>query len=342
MFEESPMSKRIFDFFDSKYGQLVAPIGLLKVFSIVSCHLNFTLPCLNVFHVAPTRQFKTQTAEDAVRLFPKEYVFGSKDDFTMFAIMETFKKEKKGIGERCIVVNDAAALFKSKSGSSRTRLVEGLTVLLADGHWNYGERLNPNENLIGHPSCIINMALEAYNKRAYGLLSSTFLERFLNVFYTLKRQEIKDYSMNKFEKIKQKMSRKMLRLQPKTGFEIVNYDDFKEVMWSIANDYSVLQFKSPGGCYDQLDNIVKVSVFINGRKKIVDDDMNFLKMLKSFLFNPMRTDEITVLRHLKDGRSYQDIQVMMGKSYKFRKFIARVQQTAVERGILENAGIVMP
>jgi len=79
IFENSPVSEEIFNYFNSRTGQYLAPIGLLKVLSIHSAGSKF--PRLHVLHEARSREFKTQTTLMALKFFDKNmyiYISGEK------------------------------------------------------------------------------------------------------------------------------------------------------------------------------------------------------------------------------------------------------------------------
>jgi hypothetical protein len=161
--DDSQLLEDTTSYFAAKYSRTVGVIGTLKVMAIASAKLNIGLPRFNLISVGETAEFKTQTTERAIELFPKSYCIADIDDFTMHALLE--RNKQKSISKKCILINDGNSLFRSKSPRMRERLLSGLARLLSDGEWNYGDRFDPKTSIKAKCSSLMNITHETYNEK---------------------------------------------------------------------------------------------------------------------------------------------------------------------------------
>lgn len=329
LFENSSSSQRIFDYINEKYGQLLSPVTLVKVCAIIAPSVSPHLPYLNIFNVAPTRQYKSQTSFEAQNMMSSTYWADLGDDITMNSILVRFKDK---INRKCLFMNDCTALFATKSKNTKERLVSGLTVLLSEGRWFYGDRQSPNNVLEGRVSSVMNMSLESYNLYESKLLGSTLLERFLTIFHMMPLAEVQ-HNLEKSDE------RKKMRFKGKLKFStkgVTNLEDYKRVFIEFAKDYSVLSMKSINGSFDQIRNLAIAHACLNERDKIIDEDVELLRMVKPYLENPFALNQSKIIEYHKQGRSITDICVLLGKMPEtYKAYVYRVLKKAKERGVVE-------
>lgn len=323
-FGNSPNTERILEFFEKKYCKELAPVGLLKVCSIASSKINMPLPKFNVFVVAPTRQFKSKTTNDACGMFKKSYYLKTGSDFTIFTLTKLYRENK--LKDKCIVVNDGTVLFSTKAKRTKDRLIGGLSELLADGEYIYGERLK-DEVIKGKFSMIMNMTVESYDKYKYKLSSSTFLERFLTVYYNLPYSERKKFSLEFNKRIKMKSP----PIKFKRDVVLLDINDLEKIS-KYAHELSILSLKSYQGTFDALKSLIITHCAINNRDHTTDDDYNLLEYIKHYVSVPGNTSKI--MKCLSEGKSVKEICDILGKSYTYRAQIYRIMKKAKQRGIL--------
>jgi len=307
MLEDSPVSKDIFKFFNFKYGQVVAPIGLLKCCSVVSNQLEY--PRLNVWCVAPTRQYKTQTSKEVQRIFDKSYWIDVGSDFTIHGLYEDYGDDVNG---KTFMVNDATVLFASKSSRTKDRLVGALSELLSDGKYEYKD-FGHQWNLHGRCTAIVNQTTESFNYYKNKLEYSTVLERFLVAHYKLtleEQRESKAFVLRKF-----KPNIKVEEIKPRAITNLGKYDD---VIKEYAMDYSALSLRAYNSCKDLIIATLKSHAILNDRNHFVLDDLYLIRMLRNYIKDPYAPNDPTIIECLRQGRNYRDICLLLNKkpSYK--------------------------
>jgi len=328
MLENSPVSQKVLEYFNSKYGQMIAPVGLFKLLSCISPFVNEFLPCFNVFTVAPTRQFKSKTSYEVQEMIPKKYFIDLPSDITMNALLS----EYKDFNRKCLFINDCTTLFATKSRRTKERLISGLTNLLSEGCWGYGDKTTRVETLKGFVSMVVNLTIESYNKYEKTLLGSTLLERFLTIFYIMPEAEIKHFIENKEEKLKIKWKGKIKFL---SNLEVKNLKDYKTTLIDYAKRWSVLSLKSINGCYDMISSMVKSHLALNQREYIKEDELDVLKMTEQYLVNPFSPNQSRIIEFYKQGRSWKDICLLLGKEpEKYKTYVFKVLRKARERGVI--------
>ncbi len=332
VFTNSDVSNKIFKYFSEKYGQMVAPVGLLKVLATLSPFVNNDLPNLNILHVAPSRQFKTQLSREARDIVGKGKWIDLGIDVTMNSILERFRKgETANLGRKALFLDDLAILLTSKTYKAKERLIGGLTALLSDGVWSYGERNKPFLVLEGKVSLIANLTLEKYERNKNTLFSSTFHERFLTVFYSLPETEINSWLDHKDEKLSIKWNEPKISIKPR---EIENWNEYKKTIIDYAERFSVLSLKSKSGQFDLICALLKTHANLNNRNYLCEDDFNLLKKIEPYLVDPLAPNESKIVRFYKEGHGIVDILKLLGKPASYRDYVERVLRKAKERGII--------
>ena len=328
MLDNSDMSKKILDYFNQKYGQIVAPAGLLKILSTISPFANSHLPCLNIFHVSPTRQFKTQTSTETQKMIKKKNFIDLPSDTTINSLLE----EYKNFGKKVLFINDCTTLFATKSSRTKERLVGGCTNLLTEGEWSYGDKATRVSKLTGFVSMIVNMTNESYNEYEARLLGITFLERFLTIFYRLPEQDIRYFLEHKNEKMKIRWKGQIKFRKP----EITNFDKYKLTLIDYAKRWSGLSVKSINGCFDQIESLIHAHLALNMRSKITQDELDLLKMIEPYLIDPFAPNNPRIIQLHRSGYSVKDICLILDKDPEhYKKQVYRVLNKAKERGVIQ-------
>jgi len=325
MFENSLVSKELFRYFNTKFGQVVTPKALLKSCATVSCKLE--RPRLSVMDVAPSRCLKTYTSTEVMDIFDRDFYIDIRSDFTIHALKWYEQKLLEG---KCIFVNDGTTQFASKSQRTKDRLVSGLSELLADEIYTY-EDFGQKFALKGKVTLVMNITSEAYQNYKDRLFGLTFSERFLTIHHVLTEPE-KDEWVEKEERTKGMRFRRVITEDdieteveiPRKYYDIIKY---------LAEDFSYLSLRTFIGCQDLIKGTLKAHASLNQRNCICQDDIDFLRMIKDYLINPFSPYEGKIIRLRAHGFSYRDICKVIGKP-NYLQQVQRVCQKAELRGVL--------
>ena len=306
---------------------MLAPVGLLKACSVVSAKLNY--PRLSIFLVAPSREFKSQTSVEMTRIFSKNRYLDLGSDFTIHSLHGRYRE--RGMDRKCLMINDATLLFASKKANTKDRLVNALAELLSESKYVYGDRVNPKLTIEARISVIMNMTLESYNKYQSTLIGSTFLERFLTLFYSMPEEELTEFARKRDER----MSMKFGNILSLRNISVVKVNkNYKKVLIDYAKEFSVLSVKSFNSCNDTVNAIVKSHAILNNRDYVCDDDIEILKITEKFLSNPFAPNESKIIKFYKQGKTYTDICNLLGRDEGYKSYISRVIKKAKERGVV--------
>ncbi len=329
MFDESPNSKAIWEYFNRKYGQMIAPVGLAKVCSVLSPKINERYTC-SIFVSAPTRQFKSITTLDAATIFPKKWSIKLGSDFTIHDIYEHFGPD---LGKVCLMVNDATLLLTSKGKKTKDRLINALAELISDREYSYGDRMS-RVALTGKVSLLMNMTLESYQYYKDMLLGSSFMERVITLFYAMPMREQMDFVMHKHKRVCFKW--KDFKPENFKTKKKVKFGHFLSILSEKSHEFAVLAGKSFFGTDDQLKSLVAAHACLNGREEVCRDDIEFLYSLKSYFNNPFAPNEHKIIQFKKEGRSQKDICLLLNKDPdKYQPYVSLVIRKAKLRGLIE-------
>jgi hypothetical protein len=328
LFDYSPISKKLWDYYSHKYGQLLSPIGVLKACSVVSAKQNF-LPTLSVFAVAPTRQFKSRTSIELMNFFHEDFYIDIGSDFTIHSMYEEYRDR---LDQKCLFINDGTLLFASKSKRTKCRLINALAELLSEQQYKYGERMQ-RFTMKAKISVIMNMTLESYNKYESKLLGSTMLERFLTIFYSMPVVEQVNY-------VRERRSKIVEIKPPEIDIQVIDasidFEKYIEVLIDISKNVSALAMKSFIGTFDQIRALTHSHAILNTRDYLCDDDINFINVILPYLSNPFASNNAKIIKLRQQGRSYKDIAMMLGKKpASYKGHVSRIIRKAKERGIID-------
>lgn len=329
VFEESPNSRVIWDYFNENFGQMLAPVGVLKACALYSARLPNRF---NLFCVAPVGQFKSATSIIVQQFFPKTYYIDMGSDFTIHAIQSHYGKK---IDRKCLMVNDATLLFSTKEKRAKERLINALAELSSEGYYKYSERQSKFE-LYGRISIIMNMSLESYKHNRGKLFESTFLDRFLKVFYKMPPKELVNYCRMYFNKKELKVGESKVEKLPKRLTRRCDIsEDYREVLVGFSKDISAISLTSLTRTEEQILALAKSHACLNGRAEVDDDDIDFVRSIISFCSDPISPNQEKIVRLYMQGRSYKDICLLLNMDYKtYKPYVSRVIQTAKLRGIV--------
>jgi hypothetical protein len=323
MIEDSPGSSRIFKFFNFKFGQVIAAIGLLKACAVVSNQLEY--PRLNVWCVAPTRQYKSYTSKEIMRMFPKKHLIDVGSDFTIHSLHEDYGDDVDG---KTFMVNDAAVLFASKSARTKDRLVGALAELLSDEEYTYADFRN-HWTIKGECTAIVNQTTESFNNYKDRLLGLTLLERFFTSHHRLTLAEQRE---SKTEDLRDYHFKGTIEIYPR---QIRNLNKFEDTINEYAMDYSALALRSFNGCRDTITAMLKSHAILNDRNRIMLDDLSFIRVMRDHLIDPFTPNDHRIVECLRQKRSYKDICLLLDRPQSYKAYISKVARKAKARGVVD-------
>lgn len=323
MFEDSPVSSRVFKFFNFKFGQIIAAVGLLKACAVVSNQLEY--PRLNVWCVAPTRQYKTQSSKEIMRMFPKKYLIDVGSDFTMHSLHEDYGDDVNG---KTFNINDATVLLGSKSVRAKERLVGAFAELLSDGKYTYAD-FRTHWTIKGECTAIVNQTTESFNNYKDRLLGLTLLERFFTSHHRLTLAEQRE---SKTEDLRDYHFKGTIEIYPR---QIRNLNRFDDTIKEYAMDYSALALRSFNGCKDTITAMLKSHAVLNDRNRLVLDDLYFVNIMREYLKDPFTPNDHRIVECLRQGRSYKKICILLNRPDSYKAYISKVARKAKERGVVD-------
>jgi hypothetical protein len=330
MFEQSKNSRLLWKYFNEKYGQVISPVALLKCLSVVSVLNKDKASRVNVICVAPSRQFKTQTSFELMKIFPKSRLLYLGSDFTIHSIYEDYAKRNKA-NKKCWLINDATLLFASKASRTKARLIDALSELMTEGQYIYGER-QESFTIKADVSIVMNMTLNSFCVYEKNLLKNTFLERAFTVFYRLTEEEENMFSREREERVKMKPLK--LRL---TSAKTVSVDEYTDRIIELARRYSALSLTQYMGCFDRISALIKTHAMLNNRSYVAKDDFQLIEMLFSgrYFVNPMAPNVPRIVELAKLKYSYKDICLLLNQSPEtYRPYVTKVINRAKRDGLL--------
>ncbi len=101
---ESNYARRLEAYYSNKFGQIVAPIAILKTLAVISSTFKKHVK-LWVLNVAPSRHLKSQTTLEQMKIFPKGRLVYAGSDFTIHGLQRNYASGE-GIDARCLMRPD--------------------------------------------------------------------------------------------------------------------------------------------------------------------------------------------------------------------------------------------
>jgi hypothetical protein len=328
---ESPVSAMYFLQANEKFGQKVAPIGLLTLCSIVSARIiarDFPIG-FNLCKVAPSGHFKSQTSIAAMAVAPADYYISLKADFTMHDIDRSYRGDVKN---KCLLVNDGTTLLESKTHKAKSRIINGFAGLLSDGYYDYGDKFAGF--LINGPcTCVFNLTPVSFRMYESRLFESTFIYRFLVVHYTMPLSEMRDY-------IEDEARRAAIRFNQKIHVDLkskdINTENYNRVINEYGERWSALAGSPINRITDQVKALARAHAALNGRDEICRDDIWLLRVTESYVSNPFRSSAAKIRELHQQGRSVKDICLLLDKDPdSYKTTVSKVLSEAKMKGVFE-------
>lgn len=329
MLHDSPVSKNYFLYMNVKYGQKVAPLGLLTLCSIVSARIirpKFPIG-FNLCKVAPSGHFKSRTSIEAQKAMPKEYSISLKSDFTLHSIRNEYQGD---VRNKCLLINDGTLLLGSKSRKAKERVINGIAEVLSDGTYHYAD-FRQYWDIVGPCTCVFNITSDAFERYEKRLLASTFINRFLTVHYNMPLSEMRDF-------IENRERRKAIRFDDKltVNSEDVSLGKFEEVIIDYGEVWSALSGIPLNRMTDEVDALVKAHAALNHRDEVNRDDVWLLRTTEQYVSNPSRGNAAKIRALHQQGRSIKDICLLLGKNpASYRTTVSRILSRARKMGVFD-------
>jgi hypothetical protein len=327
MFEESPTSERIFDYFNRRIGQTIAPIGLLKSLAIYSAGCSF--PRLALIHQGRSREHKSNTTNMVTQMFSKEMYIHIVGEQTIHRIAENYGTDLDG---KCILIDDGNLLFSNLAYRTKMRWLSLVSTLLTQRKAVYGDKMN-EFTLTGRVSLAINMATPSWNRHKNEIFETNLGNRAFIVHPTFT-----DYQRIEARKTfkETKKVKPHVFISERNNRTIKNLSEYEEELLAYAKDYAILSIRNTTECQDIIEAIVKTNARINDRNYVCDDDLRLIRMLRQYNIDPNVPDEPRVIGFLKEGRSSKDICHLLGKPLKtYKSTISYYRKKGLERGTLD-------
>jgi hypothetical protein len=326
LFEESPVTRRILAYGGLRLGQFLAPVLHAKVLGIHSAESPY--PRLPVIHEARSREFKSKTLELAQQMVDEDKYIWLSGDTTINALENEYGTDLDGLS---IDIDEGALLFTSMHKRSSSRWLTCVSHLYSEERYKFGIERERFE-LTGRISLVINIPAPQFYKHKNELFDVTLADRALILHSWLKAEEHRKCK-ERFEKTMKLDSG--VFITERYNRTIKNLNEYKDELWAYAKDYGTLAVRSPPECYDIVIAIASENARINHRNYIAEDDINLVRMLRSYNIDPQVPDEPRVIGFLKEGRTYKDICHLLGKPYSYYSTISHYKKRALPRGALD-------
>lgn len=287
--EKSNISKRIISYLSDKYCSKIASIGLIKCIACAAMFVtNEGIQPLSVLCVAPTQQLKSRTSIELNQIFNPDSLIDLGSDFTIHGLIAKYnplnskemqnetdiEKKKSIIDKKTCLINDLTLLLASKEARSKQRLINALAEVMSEGHYIYSERLEYLE-LIARTNFIANMTDTSYHRNYEALVSNTFSERMLTVFYFLSNDEMKSINIDWQRKYSVTFG-KPITLEPT---HITNLDEQNEKIADMAHQYKdMFTNASELRLKDIIISFLCGHACLNKRKEILPEDYSILEL----------------------------------------------------------------
>lgn len=328
MWEDSPLSEKVFQHFNTRFGQMLAPLGLLKVLSIYSSRSEF--PRLPVMHEARSREFKGLTMRVAMRMFTKDWTIPIEGEKTIHCMEKDYGDDWDG---KCVCVDDANTMFSDMAMRTRQRWLSAFSMLISGKKYEYGDKVNGSFTITGRISLLINLAAPSYSMHKNELSNTTLGNRLFIVHRWLPIAENRECKKNFTETMGLKP--KFLKIEEHYNRRVRNFSDYEGRVEQLADDYSALAVRSPSECQDIITAIVRENARLNERNYVCDDDIMLVRMLRPYNKDPMMPDKPRVVEFLRQERSFSDIIKLLGKSRSYYPTLSRIKKEAKEKGAID-------
>jgi hypothetical protein len=325
-FEESPTTDRILAYGSIRLGQYISPMVLIKALAIHSAESPY--PRLPVIHEARSREFKSITLKLASQMFDKDMYIWMSGDTTINALKNEYGTDLDG---KSLNLDEGSLLFNAMHKRSSNRWLTGVSHLYSEERYKFGIERESFE-LTGRISLVINIPAPQFYKHKQELFDVTLADRAFIPHSWLKAEEHRQCKERYERTAKLKPHIFIIERYSRT---IRNLNEYKDELWAYAKDYGILAVRSPAECYDIVQAIASENARINLRNYLTQDDMNVVRMYRSYNVDPKVPDEPRVIGFLKEGRTYRDICHLLGKNERYKSTISHYKKRAELRGALD-------
>jgi len=324
---------RLERYYSEKYGQVVTPIAILKTLAVISSNFKKNTK-LWILHVAPSRQLKSQTTNEQIKLFPRRRIEYAGSDFTMHGLIEKYNSGKS-INNKCLLINDLTLLLNSKAERTRSRLVEAFAELASEGRYIYSD-FQRNYEVKASFSLIANITPDSYFRNRRKLLGNTFIERCMVVYHELTDEEMSQANLSRDKRASMKMEPFKQTIKEEdvktTKEDIVRFNEYAR-RWRILGAYS-----SSSSLFDMMRSATVAYAILGGHSRITEGEFRFLDMLEDHIRNPFEGVRLRILELAHQGRSIRDICNILDKDYEtYRPFVSRTILEYRRKGVLSSA-----
>jgi hypothetical protein len=316
--------------FSRKFGQVVTPIAILKTLTVISSTFKKYVK-LWILNVAPSRHLKSKTNEELTHLFSKGKLVYVGSDFTIHGLIRDSDSGRK-IDRKCLTINDMTLLLASKAKETRSRLIDAFSELASEGRYIYRD-FQRTEDVKARFSLIANITPHSFMVNRDRLLGNTFVERCLVVYHALTDEEMSEANLNRdqreamrFEKFKPSVGEEDVRM---TSLDLVRFNEYAK-RWRILGGYS-----SSSALFDMIRSVAVAYAILSRNRMITEAEYRFLDMLEPYLQNPEESVKLTILQLASQGRSIEDVCLILNKEpKKYRPFVSRTVSEYRRKGIL--------
>jgi len=321
---------RLERYYRMKYGQGVAAIAILKTLAVISSTFKKNQK-LWILHVAPSRQLKSQTTNEQMRLFPKRKTVYVGSDFTIHGLIRNYETGK-ALDKKCLLINDLTLLLDSKADRTKARLVDAFAELASEGRYIYSDFQRTYE-LKARFSLIANITPDSYFRNRKKLLGNTFTERCLVVYHQLTDEEMSEANIHRekrksltIEPFRQALTEDQVKI---ARTDIVRFNEYAK-RWRILGAYS-----SSSALFDMIKSVAVAYAILSGHTRITENEYRFLDMLGPHIRNPFESVRLRILELAHQGRSIRDICSILNRDYeKYRPYVSKTIAEYRRRGVL--------
>jgi hypothetical protein len=322
---DSPVSRELLEYGSRKFGSQLAWIFLLKCCAVVSCKLDW--PRVSVMHVAPTRQGKTFTSNEVMRIFGEKFYLNLGSDFTMNSLRRYKHAIEDGI---CFFVNDGTTLLASKPQRMKNRLVGGSSELVSDGRYTYMD-FGQKFTLRGAVTVNFNITSESFMNNKDRLFGLTLSERFLTVYHVFTQQDKDEWVVRMATSKNMHFGEAITVDDIATKVEIGS--EYLRVVQHLAKEFSYDSLTSPIASQDLIMATLRAHSALNKRNRVCVDDLVFVKRIQPYITNPYSPYDGKIVMLRAQGLSIKEICKAIGKG-NYEQQVQRVIKKAELRGIL--------
>lgn len=305
--ETNSESKKIFDYFNQKYGNPIGLVGLVKSIATASVKVNGIKP-LNILAIAPSQQFKSRTSKELFSVFNKSCLLDWGSDFTIHSLIRFYDNGKKCKNKTCLV-NDLTLLLSSKIFRAKERLLNALAESLSDGKYTYSDNL-VDTILIWEPkkyNIIANITYESYRINQNGLIRNTFAERMLSIYYKVDDEVFRIFNREVNQRKEIGFGQKISLMNPLVKIsdeDLARIEQFNKRLK--VNSLS----SSLGSCQDKIISLLYGNANLNRRNHLTENDFKVVECILSLTYDFNNKDSKIIDLYLRGDNIERIAQIL--------------------------------